>query len=255
MIIPVSSKMGIFDNVVLRLFAKMKYLNKFVLFGEKKIPIIINNYNRLDCLKRQIAWLESIGFNQIYIIDNDSSYPDLITYYRKIKYPVFRLDKNVGHLALWKTVIFQLFRNQYYVYTDSDILPVQDCPKNVLSYFFNLLQKYPNIDKVGFALKIDDLTSTHILKDLVLVWEKKYWDNEIEKNVYTSPIDTTFALYRPSAKGGSELSALRTGGEYIARHLTWYIDPGNLTDEDLHYINTANESSSWIKVLKKLQYT
>ncbi len=247
--------MGIFDNVVLRLFAKMKYLNKFVLFGEKKIPIIINNYNRLDCLKRQIAWLESIGFNQIYIIDNDSSYPDLITYYRKIKYPVFRLDKNVGHLALWKTVIFQLFRNQYYVYTDSDILPVQDCPKNVLSYFFNLLQKYPNIDKVGFALKIDDLTSTHILKDLVLVWEKKYWDNEIEKNVYTSPIDTTFALYRPSAKGGSELSALRTGGEYIARHLTWYIDPGNLTDEDLHYINTANESSSWIKVLKKLQYT
>ena len=243
--------MGIYDNLVLRLFAKIKYLNKFVIIGEKNIPVIINNYNRLDCLKRQIAWLESIGVNQIYIIDNDSSYSDLITYYRKIKYPVFRLDKNVGHLALWKTVIFQLFRNQYYVYTDSDILPVQDCPKNVLSYFFNLLQKYPEYDKVGFGLKIDDLDDTHYLKELVLEWEKKYWVNEIEPNVYIAPIDTTFALYRPKLKGGSELNALRTGANFIARHLTWYIKINSTTEEEMNYINSANDSSSWTKILLK----
>jgi hypothetical protein len=152
---------------------------------------------------------------------------------------------------LWKTVIFQLFKNQYYVYTDSDIVPVENCPKNVLDYFYKLLQKYSNYDKVGFGLKIDDLDDSHYLKELVLEWEKKYWVNEIEPNVYIAPIDTTFALYRPKLKGGSELNALRTGANFIARHLTWYIKINSTTEEEMNYINSANDSSSWTKILLK----
>jgi hypothetical protein len=255
MVINITTSMGVFDNLIFRLAAIFLYYKVNSKNRINEIPVIINNFNRLDSLKKQLAWLEKIEQRNIFIIDNCSDYQPLLDFYKTTPYTVFKLDENVGFLSIWKTIIFKLFKKTYYIYTDSDILPVETCPLNAIVYFYNLLQKYPNIDKVGFALKIDDLTSTHILKDLVLVWEKKYWDNEIEKNVYISPIDTTFALYRPSAKGGSELSALRTGGEYIARHLTWYIDPANLTDEDLHYINTANESSSWIKALKKLQYT
>ncbi len=251
MIISVSAKMGRFNNIFLRLFAKVKFYKKVVLTTEKTIPVIINNYNRLECLKKQITWLESIGINQIYIIDNNSYYPELIRFYKEIKYPVFRLDKNVGHLALWKTVIFQLFKNQYYVYTDSDIIPVENCPKNVLDYFYKLLQKYSNYDKVGFGLKIDDLDDSHYLKDLVIEWENKYWEQEIEKDVYIAPIDTTFALYRPGVKGGPELNALRTGANYTARHLTWYFKNNSLTEEELFYIKTANKSSSWVNILLK----
>jgi hypothetical protein len=104
---------------------------------------------------------------------------------------------------------------------------------------------------VGFGLKIDDLDDTHYLKELVLEWEKKYWVNEIEPNVYIAPIDTTFALYRPELKGGSELNALRTGANFIARHLTWYIKINSTTEEEMNYINSANDSSSWTKILLK----
>ncbi len=249
MIIRVNSKMRLIDNLHIRILAKIKTFKKYRNIDIKKIPIIINNYNRLSYLQKQIAWLESIGMTNIYILDNNSSYQDLINYYKKIKYPVFRLDQNIGFLALWKTVVFQLFKNEYYIYTDSDILPVEDCPKDVIEYFYGLLNKYTFIDKVGFALKIDDFHPEHSLSDLVIKWEKKYWNTEIEENVFVAPIDTTFALYKPGAKGGSELSALRTGGEYVARHLTWYIDIGNLSDEDRNYIKTANKSSSWVSIL------
>ena len=77
-----------------RIKAKMKgYLpsNKKSIFDT---PIIINNYNRLEYLKDLIAWLESAGMKKIYIIDNLSTYPPLLEFYKKIKYTVFKLDKN-----------------------------------------------------------------------------------------------------------------------------------------------------------------
>jgi SAM-dependent methyltransferase len=37
-------------------------------------PILITSYNHLTYLKKQIAWLTSAGYTNIYIIDNNSSY-------------------------------------------------------------------------------------------------------------------------------------------------------------------------------------
>lgn len=68
----------------------------------KNIPIIINNRNRLTYMKMLISSLEKRGYNNIYIIDNDSTYPPLLDYYSKeCIYPVFYLNKNVGYNALW----------------------------------------------------------------------------------------------------------------------------------------------------------
>ena len=56
----------------------------------KNIPIIINNRNRLTYMKMLISSLEKRGYNNIYIIDNDSTYPPLLDYYSKeFIYPVF----------------------------------------------------------------------------------------------------------------------------------------------------------------------
>ena len=49
----------------------------------KQIPIVINNFNRLGYLKRLIASLESRGYKNIHIIDNNSTYPPLLEYYEK----------------------------------------------------------------------------------------------------------------------------------------------------------------------------
>ena len=181
----------------------------------------------------------------IYIIDNASTYLPLLKFYKKTRYAVFKLNQNVGHLALWKTHIFKWFENTYYVYTDPDILPIENCPLNSVEYFKRILDKYPKNDKVGFGLKIDDLPDYYSLKNKVIDWESQYWKNEIEKNLYIAKIDTTFALYRPNTKGDWQLSALRTGGKYIARHLSWYIDYKKLSLEDEFYMKTANNASSW----------
>jgi hypothetical protein len=237
--------MGLFDNILFRIGNKLNKPARVTSATLKNIPIIINNYNRLDCLRHQITWLERAGMRNIYIIDNASKYPPLLAYYRQTQHTVFLLNRNVGFMALWKTILFQKFRNDYYVYTDPDILPIEKCPLDVIKYFYDLLQKYTDADKVGFGLEIQDLPNSYPLKDKVQLWEGKFWKEDIEPNVYSAPIDTTFALYRPGRMGGSELRALRTGGSYLARHISWYLDPCNLSDEELYYIQHAGSSSSW----------
>jgi len=241
----ISTSMGMFDNLLFRIGNKLNKPLRVTAVTVKNIPIIINNYNRLDCLQKQIAWLERAGMRNIYIIDNASKYPPLLAYYRKTPHTVFLLNRNVGFMALWKTILFQKFRNDFYIYTDPDIIPVEDCPSDAVNYFFTLLNQHSNIDKVGFGIVIDDLPEHYPLKEKVVSWESKFWTNEVEANVYASPIDTTFALYRPGRMGGSELRALRTGGSYLARHLSWYLDPSNLSDEELYYVQHAGSSSSW----------
>ena len=73
------------------------------------IPIIINNRNRLTFLQELIESLEAKGYRNIFIIDNNSNYQPLLNYYESCPYKIFRLDKNIGYLALWKTNIYKHF--------------------------------------------------------------------------------------------------------------------------------------------------
>ncbi len=50
---------------------------RWILFGKKlpykDIPIVINNYNRLEYVEKLIKSLQSRGYNNIHILDNDST--------------------------------------------------------------------------------------------------------------------------------------------------------------------------------------
>jgi glycosyltransferase involved in cell wall biosynthesis len=200
------------------------------------IPVIINSYNRLEYLRKLVSWLEENNFTNIYIIDNNSTYPPLIDYYNnEYKHNIFKLKENKGHLALWNTKIYKRFINDYYIYTDSDILPIDECPENFLIYFKKQLKKYPRISKIGFSLKIDDLPDHYSKKKEVIEWEQVNYKNEIEVGLFFASIDTTFALYRPREKGDWRINALRTGYPYQARHLPWYVDDSFLSKEDVFY--------------------
>lgn len=245
----ISTSMSNFANLAFRIKTKFKKNNLVSEINILETPIIINNFNRLDCLLKQIAWLEKAGLKNIYIVDNASSYPPLLDFYEKTNYTVFKLNKNIGFLALWKTIIFQRFANNYYVYTDPDIIPTETCPTNALQYFYSLFKEFPTKDKIGFGLVINDLPNYYKLKEKVIKWETQFWQKEIKLDIYDAPIDTTFALYKPNVKGGSGLNAIRTGEPYTARHLGWYVNSNNLTEEDRFYINTVNSSSSWTNTL------
>lgn len=218
----------------------------------KRIPIIINNFNRLTFLQMLVEALEKRGYRNIYIIDNNSTYPPLLEYYDKSPHTVFRLKENVGYLSLWKTDIYKRFRNRWFVYTDPDILPGDTCPEDFLDYFLSVMKRYPRASKVGFALRIDDLPDTFSKKNEVQEWESQYWTRPLEKDLYRAPIDTTFALYRPNIKWGSYIKdfMIRVGGDYTARHLPWYNDDGNLSEEEKYYLNHIKTSTHWSAQIK-----
>ena len=174
------------NNKAFRLLAKMKAAFNKPYTTWQQVPVIINNFNRLEYLQKQIAWLEKAGMRRIYIIDNNSTYPPLLEFYKKTPYVVFRLTQNVGHTALWETHIQLWFKNQYYILTDPDIIPIEECPLNAVEYFKQVLDNYPEITKVGFGLKIDDLPDHYDRKEEVIEWEKQYWLNLIEKDIYRS---------------------------------------------------------------------
>jgi hypothetical protein len=214
-------------------------------FNAETVPIIVNNRNRLEYLRLQLDWLEKAHFANIIIVDNASDYPKLMEFYNTTRHRVIRLPHNSGPFSLWRTPLYWSLCRSYFVLTDSDILPVPECPADVLWKFFSLLCKYNAVNKVGFSLAIDDIPDWYLNKKRVVQWEGQFWKTELESGVYSAPIDTTFALYRPWTHWYHGRAAIRTGFPYAARHLPWYIDSRNLGEEDAYYEENVGAGFSW----------
>lgn len=214
----------------------------------KQIPVIINNFNRLNSVKQLISAMEERGYRNIYIIDNLSTYPPLLEYYKVCPYQVFRLEKNMGINAFWISGIHKRFRGEYFVYTDSDIVPVNECPEDFMLVFLNALRKHRMARKAGFSLKIDDLPECYAMKEQVIEWEKRFFERKVDEILFMAPIDTTFALYRPRGKrrpANFHSVMFRTAYPYMARHLPWYVDSINPDEENRYYMEHSRVPTSW----------
>lgn len=229
------------------LYSKLRWNFGGAKLAPKDIPIIINNYNRLEYLQKLISSLKSRGYNNIHILDNNSSYPPLLQFYKNTDVHVIYLDKNWGFRSIWESGIVKKFWNSYYVYTDSDMELSPECPDDFMNHFLGVLERYPNCFKVGFGIKIDDLPDCFRHKEQVIDHETQFWVNEIEPGLYNASIDTTFALYRPytGTSTNSKKMNIRTGFPYLIHHLPWYINSDNLSEEDLYYINSISRSTHW----------
>jgi hypothetical protein len=153
---------------------------------------------------------------------------------------------------LWKTSIYKHFIRDYYVYTDSDVVPADECPDDFLEVFKKAMEQEKNLYKVGFSLKIDDLPDTYADKQKVIAWESQFYKNKGSELFYRSCIDTTFALYHPWYTGGARfgIKMFRSAYPYIARHMPWYVDTNNLSEEDRYYISHAKTSTYWTNLQK-----
>ncbi|TXB65410.1 glycosyltransferase family 2 protein [Vicingus serpentipes] len=218
----------------------------------KNIPVIIISYNQLFHLKQLVDFLLLNKHQDIVIIDNNSTYIPLLTYFDEIEknnnVTIHKLRENFGHLVFWKNKeLFEKYSKGYHIVTDADIVPHEKTPSNYLSVFLKLLNTNKDITKVGFSLYLDDIPDYNPNKKNIINWENQFWQNKINKH-YLSSIDTTFAMYRPNYKRNNHnfLSGIRTNKPYTARHGGWYINPKALTEEQLFYIKTANSSSSWL---------
>lgn len=234
-------------------FAKSPFINKIKLNQIYEFPIVINNFNRLTYLKEQIIWLEKCGLKNIVIIDNQSTYIPLLNFYDTLNYKVIRCQKNMGYLSLWFNPFFKKIRNNFYVYTDSDIVGSSCCPKDFIEYFFSRLIDIPKIHKIGFGLNLEGIRNSINEKYLIKKNETKFWDFKYkDSDVFMAPIDTTFALYKPNTYGGYWLNAGRTDYPYLADHLPWFMSIDS--EENLFYENNIISKNSFYQSRRNTEY-
>ncbi|HHX11443.1 MAG TPA: glycosyltransferase family 2 protein [Clostridiales bacterium] len=213
----------------------------------KEIPIIINNRNRYTFLKEQIEWFQARGYTNIIVLDNASTYPPLLEYYESLDCEIVYLGKNLGYKALEQTDLYKKIRKSYFVYTDPDVVPADECPANFMETFLLLLHRYPLVQKVGFSLKIDDLPDEYEKKDEVIAWEQKHWERKLDDISYQASIDTTFALHRPYARISKPacFKMIRTAPPFTAHHLPWYFSTDNPSEEEQYYKDHATIGGHW----------
>ncbi len=216
------------------------------------IPIVINNRNRYTYLKMLIDYLNKNGYKNIIILDNNSTYPPLLEYYKILNCEVIFLKKNLGYLALEKIDLYKKIRKSFFVYTDSDVVPIDQCPQDFMSVFLNKLKENKKIQKIGFSLKIDDLPDHYDLKQKVTDWEKSFYERKIDDFLYDAQVDTTFALHKPYAMVSTRgiFKMARSAYPFEARHMPWYTNSKNIGEEEEYYINSVEIGTHWSKGIK-----
>lgn len=219
----------------------------------KKTPVIINNFNRLTTLKRLIASLTSRGIDNIIILDNASTYPPLLDWYKECGHTVIHLEGNLGFKALWKSRLTKnLYRKGWYIYTDSDVELAKDCPDDIIERMLHVMTvERPSALKTGPSLLINDLPDCFANKTDVIAHEQKFWEHR-EGDLFRAPIDTTFALYRPLSGLNRSRAAesYRLAPPYALRHLPWYADSANPSEEEVFYRQACTQPTMWTSAAK-----
>lgn len=243
----------IFIILFIFIFIKTKnqIIDNFIDNNFKNIPIIINNFNQFFYMKDMIDFLLKSGYKNIIILDNQSTYPKLLDYYKKNdnkKFKVIYLHKNYGHKALWDSGYINKFKNNYFVYTDPD-LNISKLPHDFVKDFIDIHKKYGNIKiKIGCSLRIDNLPNHFKNKNEVIKWEKKFWKKPIQsytKNnkkvvIYKAEVDSTLALY-PKNYTNYTVKGLRVSGEYNIEHKPWYFSK-NIPDDFKYYLKLKKQN-------------
>jgi FkbM family methyltransferase len=195
------------------------------------IPIIIICYNNYRYVDNTLKQLNSINLDfDVRILNNNSTCQKTIEFL-KTKNNVIHNNKNEGpwiredcNKSLYDSL------PDLYIATDPDLQFNENLPKDFIDTLCHYSEKY-NAYKVGFALKLDDydkmykgtyyVTNKCKEKWTIHDWEKRFWLDEVESNVYRAPIDTTFCLTNKKYKDGGHL---RIGGNFTCVHIPWYIE-------------------------------
>lgn len=209
------------------------------------IPIFLTVRDRARDLRVLVDWLQTLGQEDIRLVDNASTYPPLLAYLALAEHipgiTVIRLPENLGARAVWRAALVPTDRP--YLVSDPDLRPAPETPADALARLADLLARYPGFAKVGLGLDLRDLAPDAPQR----AWEEGLVapDREREPGVYLSLIDTTCALYRPGARWTYQ--ALRTGFPYVLRHPSWAVTTPDA--EDRYYLDralTGREGSSWV---------
>lgn len=206
------------------------------------LPIFLNNRNRLTTTKKMVEWLLDIGCRNLQIIDNDSSYPPLLSWYEIIspKVQVHMLGENLGPWAFWNLEL-HLDQNTPFIVSDSDLLPSEFCPPDLIQRMVSVLVNNPDCGKVGAGLRVDSLPAHYSRRKLVFEWESQFWHRPFQRGLFFAPVDTTFAIYPPGAECRMTPQNIRLGYPYLLEHAPWLVNDVVLDSEEAYYRAHAKE--------------
>ena len=194
------------------------------------IKALIVNFNRIDLPRKMAEWLATRNVEPIFI-DNCSDYPPLLEYYKTCPFQVVKMDANYVDVVVWhKNVLPQLGIKGNYILTDPD-LDLTGIPDDFVEVLEEGLRRYPQYDKCGFSLEINDLPN-----QVTIDWERQFWQTPLDPMYFHADIGTTFALYKAHYPS---LSAIRTNRPYTCRHVPWYYDLiDQLPEDESYYYHT-----------------
>lgn len=203
-----------------------------------KYKAFIITYNRLHLPVSMADFLFAHGIDPVFV-DNNSDYPPLLEYYKTTQYEVIRMKENFGYKVVWEqNILKKLGITGNYIVTDPD-LDLTGIPNDFLGVLANGLIRYPQFDKCGFSLEINDLPPTDFCP---AGYEKQFWQRPLDDMYFNAAIDTTFALYKVPFHS---YNAIRTNRPYVCRHMPWYyFDFEDMPDDEQYYFRTTKESHS-----------
>lgn len=208
------------------------------------IPLIIPNYNQLTYLKNLVLWWKwYYPDNEIYILDNASTYQPLLDFYDTVDFTVVRYSENDCPGNLRKFLDEVDF--EWYAICDPDIMPHPSVPPNFLEIFKNAIEA--GYHHAGFDLITDDLPDWLHKKESIIYDENLCRLEAVKFNGYNGfrgAIDTTFCLYRGSNGGWSSPMPAEQWSNglrlFKAFHFKWYQHKDYINPELDNYFKTSN---------------
>jgi len=218
------------------------------------VKCFIINRDRLTWPKAMVEQIRRLKGEPI-IVDNGSTYPPLLEWYKTSDCHVIRLGdagQNATKFSPWKCGVIarEVPSNGLYVVTDPD-LDLSSVPDDALSVLERGLSY--GVTKAGLSLELNDvprhcLSLKQVNGRTLEQCEIGYWHVRLDPQFWRAATDTTFALYRntgPMNFGPPFYTAVRADRPYTARHLPWYRLPKDYDDEDKFYVAHRYSNASW----------
>ena len=206
-------------------------------------PIFLTNMNRLTTCKKMVNDLFRLnGNSNITIIDNNSTYEPLLDWYKEVEndIKIIRLHANHGPWVFFNGGFWQIKEDQYYIYSDADIEINPNMPYNWQEILKEHIEKYDR--KASLALRIDDIPDHYPYKKIINNHQSICWYTTEEENVYKAITDMTFTMDQKTK--GYRYESVRLSGNFACRHIPWYIDFNNISEEEVYYLEHINENYS-----------
>ena len=138
-----------------------------------------------------------------------------------------------------------VYQDKPYIVTDSDLVPSDCCPMDLIDKMLDILHRYPECGKIGPGLRLDnipDLSRDFITHGDGKGWEGEgvYWKKRHSSGGFNAPIDTTFAMYSahsPWVPAGWQ--NIRLDMPYVVEHIPWYVSKP-FSEEEKYYRDHAD---------------